>query len=50
LWSWLKLIRSLRAAVVIRTGIEIKPKVRCPFHTVEAMQKLLCKSFPGSLL
>ena len=33
----LEAIRSLRAAVFIRTGIEIKPKVRCPFHTVEAM-------------
>src|SRR5947208_2200327 len=41
-------MRSVRAAVVSRTGIEIKPKVRCPFQTVEAMQKLLCKSFPGS--
>src|SRR6266568_7401531 len=50
LWSWLKLMRSVRAAVVKRTGIEIKPKVRCPFQTVEAMQKLLCESFPGSLL
>src|SRR6266576_717589 len=49
LWSWLKLMRSPRAAVVIRTGIEIKPKVRCPFQTVVAMQKLLYKSFPGSL-
>src|SRR6184192_2308182 len=48
LWSWLKLMRSVRAAVVSRTGIEIKPKVRCPFQTVEAMQKLLHKSFPGS--
>jgi hypothetical protein len=47
LWSWLKLMRSLRAAVVSRTGIEIKPKVRWPFQTVVAMQKLLCKSFPG---
>src|SRR5216110_1320926 len=42
-------MRSPRAAVVIRTGIEIKPKVRCPFQTVVAMQKLLYKSFPGSL-
>src|SRR5689334_15573097 len=50
LWSWLKLMRSVRAAVVSRTGIEIKPKVRCPFQTVEAMQKLLRKSFPGCLL
>src|SRR5215472_4687581 len=41
LWSWLKLMRSLRAAVVKRTGIEIKPKVRCPFQTVEAMPQLL---------
>src|SRR5215470_17878347 len=48
LWSWLKLMRSVRAAVVKRTGIEIKPKVRCPFQTVEAIQKLLRKSFPGS--
>src|SRR6516225_3655309 len=47
LWSWLKLMRSVRAAVVKRTGIEIKPKVRCPFQTVEAIQKLLCQSFPG---
>src|SRR5215467_95029 len=55
LWSWLKLMRSLRAAVVMRTGIEIKPKVRCPFQTVEAIQELLCagqaggecKSLPG---
>src|SRR5258708_9384613 len=42
-------MRSPRAAVVIRTGIEIKPKVRCPFQTVVAMQKLLYKSLPGSL-
>src|SRR2546430_23651 len=41
-------MRSVRAAVVSRTGIEINPKVRCPFQTVEAMQKLLHKSFPGS--
>src|SRR5215467_3187275 len=49
LWSWLKLMRSLRAAVVILTGIEIKPKVRWPFQTVEAMQKLLLRKFPRSL-
>jgi hypothetical protein len=37
LWSWLKLIRSPRAAADIRTGIEIKPKVRWPFHTLVAI-------------
>src|SRR5439155_7840495 len=30
LWSWLKLIRSPRAAVDMRTGIEISPNVRWP--------------------
>src|SRR5262252_10025767 len=40
LWSWLKLMRSVRAEVVKRTGIEIKPKVRCPFQTVEAISNL----------
>src|SRR5215472_1096211 len=40
LWSWLKLMRSLRAAVNMRTGIEINPKVRWPFQTVVAMKFL----------
>src|SRR5713101_796922 len=34
-------MRSPRAAVNIRTGIEINPKVRWPFQTVAAMRKLL---------
>src|SRR6266568_2829676 len=41
LWSWLKLIRSPRAAVDMRTGIEIRPNVRWPFQTVVAISTLL---------
>jgi hypothetical protein len=33
----LKLIRSPRAAADIRTGIEIKPNVMWPFHTLVAI-------------
>src|SRR5262245_42073875 len=39
-WSWLKLMRSPRAAEKRRTGIEIRPKVTWPFQTVEAMMLL----------
>src|SRR5262249_42674280 len=41
LWSWLKLMRSLRGAVNNRIGIEISPKGRCPFQTLLAMATLL---------
>src|SRR6516162_3552072 len=40
-WSWLKLMRSPRAAENRRIGIEIRPKVRWPFQTVVAMMALL---------
>src|SRR5262245_9201096 len=36
-WSWLKLMRSPRAAEKRRIGIEIRPNVMWPFQTVEAM-------------
>ncbi len=37
LWSWLKLMLSLRAAEYNLTGNETNPKVRCPFQTVDAI-------------
>jgi hypothetical protein len=37
LWSWLKLMLSLLAALYNLTGKETKPNVRCPFQTVDAM-------------
>src|SRR3989441_41864 len=41
LWSWLKLMRSLRAAENRSIGMEISPNVRCPFQTVEARMTVL---------
>ena len=37
LWSWLKLMLSLRAALYNLMGNDTSPKVRCPFQTVDAM-------------
>src|SRR5260370_1133809 len=38
LWSWLRLMRSVRAAAKSRMGIDTRPKVRWPFHTEVAMK------------
>jgi hypothetical protein len=43
-WSWFKLMRSVRAAANSRIGIETKPKVRWPFQTEVAI-----KSLPSSI-
>src|SRR3954463_10790396 len=43
LWSWLKLTVSLRAALYNLTGKDTRPKVRWPFHTVEAIRNPLQK-------
>src|SRR5436305_10882693 len=43
LCSWLKLTVSLRAALYNLTGKDTKPKVRWPFHTVEAIRLPLKK-------
>src|SRR5271169_1632054 len=37
LWSRLKLMVSLRAALNRRMGKETSPKVRCPFQTLDAI-------------
>src|SRR3954468_6848537 len=43
LCSWLKLTVSLRAALYNLTGKDTRPKVRWPFHTVEAIKSPLQK-------
>src|SRR5581483_5556744 len=42
LWSWLKLMLSLRAALYNLIGNDTRPKVRCPFHTVDAIGSTSC--------
>src|SRR5262249_32844655 len=37
LWSWLKLMRSPRAAANRRTGTDTNPNVRWPFQTLVAI-------------
>jgi len=41
----LKLMLSLRAALYNLTGNETRPKVRCPFHTVDAMASIVAQTF-----